>query len=335
MTDPAGFERADELVSRALIAGFSVGAGQIARWSRDGLLPRKLKQHGLGQGKGSEIRYPIGTAAQLLALCQFRRDFRKLEVVGWYLWLNGFPVDNRYWRAPLVSAANAFSGHRQLLRRRFLDTTGGIVSLRSSGSEFLATLSEARIENQEFRRARRRVGSDQIGEFVRLVATLAAGPYRAGAEHNEQDQAAEAKIFERGFGLTRAWTDKLKNGLTLLSGPIEPDLERLSVRLGKISKAHLMRSITPDRMTRARYELGLLLSGLKMTRDHFEKDHGKHAFGLGVLVEFAMITEIRLQALIILLFEVAIRSDQSNRLQEILAAIKVKRIPDERQSNST
>jgi hypothetical protein len=83
------------------------------------------------------------------------------------------------------------------------------------------------------------------------MVTLVAGPYRANAEHNEQDKAAEAKIFERGFGLARAWTDSLENGVTLLSGPIEPDLERFSVRLGKVSKAHMLRSITADKMARA------------------------------------------------------------------------------------
>lgn len=333
MNNSADFEPAKDLERRALEAGFSASTDQIARWSRDGLLPRKLKQHGFGQGNGSEIRYPHGTGDQLLALCQFhfRDGYRKLDAVGWYLWLNRFSVSDKYWRRPLALAATTIIDKQQLIKTRLLDTAMGIVSVRPAGRQMLAELSEARMENRQFRRARRRVGAAQIGDFYRLMATIAAGTYRADSQHNEDDRGEERSIFTRGFGLARAYIDRLDNGVTLLTEPFEVDLERFSTQLRKISKPSLLRLITTERMKQARDDLRLLLLGLVGAYSNFEKQRGKHAFGLGVIADFGTIKDVKLQAASILLFDATIRSDPGNRLREILAEIELKRVTNGRQ----
>jgi hypothetical protein len=337
MSNSAGFERARDLVRKAEEAGFCVSTEQIARWSRDGLLP-KPHQHGFGPVTGgSETHYPLKTGDQLLALCNFHftDGYRKLEVVGWYLWLNRFNVSDRYWRKPLGLAAASFTDNQQQIKRRLLDTASGIVSLRPAGIRVLAHLSDARTENRQFRRARRRVGSAQIGDFCRLMTTIAVGAYRTDSQHNESDRGEDRSLLEQGFGLARAYTDRLDNGVTLLSEPFEPDLEHFSTRLKKVSKASLLLLITTERMNRARDDLGLLFWGLRGAYRNLEKEHGKHAFGLGVVADFAMITDIKLQALTILMFDAAIRSDPNNRLREILAEIEAKRIPNGRQPDGT
>lgn len=333
MSETAGYELAADVAKRAKSAGFSVTTEQIARWSRDGLLPGS-RQKGLGQRSGSEVRYPIGTGDQLVALCTFHKQFRKLEDVGWYLWLNRFPVADRYWRTRLVAAAAFFEKSRNFLRNKILNTTSGIVSLRRSGERLFKSLSTVRSGNRQFRRARRRVGADQIGKFCEILATIAVGAYRTGVEPNEQESVANRKVSERGFGLTRARTDLLENGRPLLTTPIEINLEELSYRIAKVSKAALLKSIQLPQMARARDELRLLLTGLQRTYINLEKEHGKHAFGLGVIADFATITDIKLQALMILLFETIIRPG-SNQLREILDAIEAKRVNDVRQHESS
>jgi hypothetical protein len=124
----------------------------------------------------------------------------------------------------------------------------------------LTDLSGARSENRQFRRARKRVGTAQIGEFCRLMTTIAVGIYRV--QHNEADRQEECSIFKKGFGLARAYTDHLDNGATLLSHPFEPDLEKFSTRLKKVSRPSLLRSIIRDRMRQACNDLRLLFSGL-------------------------------------------------------------------------
>jgi hypothetical protein len=266
-----------------------------------------------------------------LALCGLHREYRNFEKAGWYLWLNGFSVSDRYWRTPLLSAALNFIDKRRLFKKKLLDVSQGIVSVRATGARVFEELSTVPINNRHFRRARRRVGSRQIGEFCRLMTTIAVGAYRAYSQHHEDERATESKVIERGLGLARAYRDQLDNGLTLLTKPVEADLEQLSVRVGKVSKPLLLRTITSEKMERARDELRLLLSGLRSTYLNLEARHGRHAFGLGVIADLAMITDIKLQALMILLFETTIRSDPRNRLREILAVIKAKRATDGRQ----
>ena len=131
---------------------------------------------------------------------------RKLDAVGWYLWLNRFSVSDKYWRRPLALAATTIADKQQLIKTRLLDTAMGIVSVRPVGRQMLAELFEARTENRQFRRARRRVGAAQIGDFYRLMATIAVGAYRADSQHNDTERGEERSLLERGFALARACT---------------------------------------------------------------------------------------------------------------------------------
>ena len=330
MADPVGFELAGDLVLRVQEAGFVVTTEQIARWNRAGLLPR-LHQHGLGRGHGSEIQYPVGTGDQLIALCFFHSKFRKLSVVGWYLWLNGFEVERKYWVLPLTSAAEFFERNRNTLKQKLVDNSQNIVSLRRAGDKLLRSLADGSLGNGQMRRVRRRVGRAQIGEFCRIMLTIWAGAYRSDGEANEQDREAEREIIVSGFGLRRAWIDRTADHYTLLNGPIEPDLEKISVQIGRITKAKMLRVIQSDQIESARDELRLLFLGLTVTYNELKNKHGIHAFGLGVMTDFGTITDIKLQALLIQLFELTIRSDPDNRLREILAVIEAKRVNHGRQ----
>jgi hypothetical protein len=322
MADSAGFERAKDLVLRAQEAGFDVSAEQIARWNRLGLL-LKPHQHGLGQGNGSEVLYPIGTGDQLIALLTIHRQFRKLEAVAWYLWLNGFSVAERYWRKPLGSAAIWFDERRRLFKTKIFDVAGHIVSFRRGVEGQFHNLANARIENRHFRRARRRVGTDQIAEVARTLLTIAIGEYRPDAEPSDITRIAEQKYTERVLGLAQARIDRLPNGQPLLTGRIEPVLEQLSERLSKITKAMMLQQIANGNIEVARDEFRFLLTGLQYTYQHHEKVLGKDAFGLGVITELGRITDIRSQAILILLFQTAIRYDSQNmvRLREIYRGI--------------
>ena len=51
------------------VSGVSISKGQLERWRAKGLLP-KVPQIGKGRGAGSEIRYPLGTAQQAVAIVQ-------------------------------------------------------------------------------------------------------------------------------------------------------------------------------------------------------------------------------------------------------------------------
>jgi hypothetical protein len=328
MAESAGFETARDLVLRVRGAGFDPGSDQIARWNRDGLLPKPY-QYGLGRGRGSEIRYPAGTGDQLLALCRIHAQFRKLGIVGWYLWLNNYEVNEKYWRRHLEKSATYFHNNRHLFKTKLFNAALGIVSIRRSGQKHFERLPNQRSENRHFRRARRRVGAGQIGEFTRILLTIAIGEYRAEADPSEETNAAERRTIERGLGFTGARTDRLPNGQPLLTDSIEPVLEQLSSRLAKVTKATMFQAISSGKIHRTRDELRYLLTGLRSAYLYHKNKRGKNAFGLGGIAEFATLSDIKLQALFILLFET---DDPGNmaRLREIYRAIQTTGVVDGR-----
>lgn len=92
-----------EIQRLCALANASVSKDQLERWRLKGLLP-KVSQVGKGRGAGSETHYPIGTANQAIAIVELLSVKEKLSFVGWQLWLRGFNVDERYWKAEIESA---------------------------------------------------------------------------------------------------------------------------------------------------------------------------------------------------------------------------------------
>jgi hypothetical protein len=87
-----GNESREHVIAYASGLGYLVTPTQMVRWHRAGLLPRP-SQRPLGRGRGTMTTYPLGTAAQVVALCQIRDDERRLDRVAFRLWWGGFTVD--------------------------------------------------------------------------------------------------------------------------------------------------------------------------------------------------------------------------------------------------
>src|SRR5258706_3364927 len=84
----------DEALSREKLP--PVTRYQLERWRGCGLLPRVEQiPHAY---RGSEVRYPRGTAAQAVEIQKLLRVKKDLEFVGWELWWRGFPVADCFWR---------------------------------------------------------------------------------------------------------------------------------------------------------------------------------------------------------------------------------------------
>lgn len=89
-----------EIQQLCALANASVSKDQLERWRTRGLLP-KVIQVGKGRGSGSETRYPIGTANQAIAIVELLAVKEKLSFVGWQLWMRGFDVSDKYWKAAI------------------------------------------------------------------------------------------------------------------------------------------------------------------------------------------------------------------------------------------
>ena len=70
-----------------------VSERQLRRWRDEGLLPRAFDQRWLGRGLGSATFYPAGSCRQLREIVRWFAHDRRVDIVRWALWCNGFPVD--------------------------------------------------------------------------------------------------------------------------------------------------------------------------------------------------------------------------------------------------
>jgi hypothetical protein len=64
---------------------------QLRRYQQNGLIP-KPRQVGLGRAKGTEVRYPSGTAEQLVAASKAMKS-KSFGIARWRLWWDGWPID--------------------------------------------------------------------------------------------------------------------------------------------------------------------------------------------------------------------------------------------------
>jgi hypothetical protein len=101
-------EPRDQVIADAARAGHAITADQLARWHRAGLLPRP-RQLSLGRGRGTISVYPAGTGEQVVALCQFKDEDRRLDRVACRLWWEGFPVDLALIRRQLLKTADGIA----------------------------------------------------------------------------------------------------------------------------------------------------------------------------------------------------------------------------------
>lgn len=106
-----------DLQSAFAVASVQISKDQLERWRGKGLLP-KVQQVGRGRATGgSDVRYPIGTARQAMAIAHHLGEKRKLDRIGWELWIEGFQVDEAHWRVPLEKARKQISTVHGVVQR--------------------------------------------------------------------------------------------------------------------------------------------------------------------------------------------------------------------------
>ena len=85
----------------AVLAELDLSMDQVRRWRREGLLPDVIQES--QAYRGSVVRYPKGTCAQMRTAAALFKDKSRADYVGIRLWRRGFPVDEKYWRPRLRS----------------------------------------------------------------------------------------------------------------------------------------------------------------------------------------------------------------------------------------
>jgi hypothetical protein len=199
-------DTADELITRMQSLGHTVTRTELARWHRAGLLPPP-KRHSLGRGRGMVSVYPVGTADQLQALCEFHRLEKRLPYVAWRLWWAGYDVSMiSIWL--FLEQANAEWGR-------------GIEKLKElqKHPEMLTAILDRRISKRTLAQARKRVGKKNFPTFVSVLFRIGTGKFEGYAVDTETGtDSRERAIVETGLGLRRARTERIGGAKPWLAG---------------------------------------------------------------------------------------------------------------------
>ncbi len=99
--DWSGWETQEQV--DACLAENGVSHDRMVRWRREGLLADV--QQSQNAYHGSTVYYPAGTCAQIAAAALLFEGKNRVPYVGWHLWWEGYPVDEKHWLPRLQKTA--------------------------------------------------------------------------------------------------------------------------------------------------------------------------------------------------------------------------------------
>jgi hypothetical protein len=152
----------DDLRQLAAKHGHKVSDVQFGQWHRFGLLPEPDRRW-LGKSHGSaKAIYPPAAAAQLVRLCQLRKEkrTRRLDHLAWYLWWEGYDVPMGRIREFLEGEAHRLDGAAAGWRAKSPEERQSVVEAEF-GEEKRLSADETLVS-----RARRRVGKKALPNFL-------------------------------------------------------------------------------------------------------------------------------------------------------------------------
>ena len=208
-------ESKESLILAAKRKGFPVSSAKLARWQRNGLLPRP-DQISLGR-HGSRVEYLDGTTNQLIALCGYLKVKRNFEAIRWRLWWDGFPIKIRYVTDALKKLVSELSDFKSV----YVDPLTG--SLNDAGLKLKEQASTARLKKPAVAQARGRVRKKQFGGVIESFVQLFFGLDSRTLEEPERQEAVDkASGLEKArsiHGQTFVKEEYLPQLKTLLTAP--------------------------------------------------------------------------------------------------------------------
>ncbi len=281
MTPTPSGETNRELLQLAHEHGFDLKKETLARWHREGLLPKPETQS-LGKTHGTQSVYPPGTGRQLLALCEIRRQEGRLLHVAWRLWWEGYTVSMGMIRQLLKQVVTEWGE----IKQKLVDPETG--KLSEWAWDQIDRAQTDRLESMGY--SRKRTGQERFSTLARVMMEVAAGQfdgYEADATTLKADD--ERQIVERGLGLDRARKDRLLGQGPLYVGESEDLLKEMSTTIGRLFAPEVLEEelgkLTDEDLARARDEMRLVLAPIEMFSLFADRIFGRGAFGLSLALD--------------------------------------------------
>ncbi len=179
----------------ACLREIGMTSDQVIRWRREGLLPQVEQVP--DAYRGSTVRYPIGTCAQIRAAQALFREKNRNAFVGLRLWRLGFPVREDYWRPRLKRF-----GLRADRVLWFINRLAARFDREDHGETLQERAARHPASNIILSRIRRRLNLDERGAFLRVIIEIGTGKFDGfeppipGEPRHDED--ATIKAFDFG-----------------------------------------------------------------------------------------------------------------------------------------
>jgi hypothetical protein len=286
-------DTADELITHMQALGFTVTRTELARWHRAGLLPHP-QRHSLGRGRGMISVYPVGTANQLQALCEFHRAEKRLPYVAWRLWWVGYNIPFQYARQFLEEAKATW--HRGIRELQDLEEHPEMMP------EFIEHTRVIRFHFKPLTQARKRVGSKDFPTFTSVLVRIASGTFEGYTiDPQTGTDARERAIVEKAFGLRRARTERVGGAKPWLAGvDISEAFKMCSALLRVYPPGNDLEMALDSDLMNARDEVRSFLTFMESLSTTLDSVLGQGALGLSVLADVIRTLGPRDQAMMLL-----------------------------------
>ena len=224
------WETREDLANAFAGAGVTISYDQLERWRGKGLLP-KARQAGAGKGQGTIVYFPKGTAAQAIAIQRHLNEYEKLDYAGWRLWLEGFQVDDRYWRPHIEMACRNLIRVREFIQsveRRHERGTGQDTIYDKVGKKLLRRLP--------FYNPLSKLPNEIQASIPRVIAEIILGVFSTFQLHIMDDDGIKYRdTFLSGTGIVPHGKASRYSDAFDFKSHIESVLSVLSVSIEDIS----------------------------------------------------------------------------------------------------
>lgn len=149
---------------------------------------------GLGYGKGSQSYYPKDALGYAIAAHAYLKKARKLETVGWSMWLDGFDVADRYWKEPIIARAKRLDAIADNLGLAFHGD--GATDIYARLNKFIGQKNLP----PPLRQIRKALGAEQTVQFFETLILIFLGEFcEFGTGVNLKDDLQAQKVTEIGL----------------------------------------------------------------------------------------------------------------------------------------
>lgn len=289
-----------ELASELRAQGADVPESTLRSWREKGLLPTATR--------GGVARYPLASIEQAVAAHALSLRKKRAKFIGWHLWLQGYEVDDKYWKTVLKEVGNnQFKWLRRIARSLNSGYDNEIDALEMKMMDQANTTSFPRPVSGYTRR----MNTVDKAAVLSTIANSVAGTLEDGDEALDRERLGS---LQTAIGAASANTDLVQNVGFSFEVALDQIIRALPQATNFKSNASLFTGNRVRLLEEARRDFVFGLQTAIELNEAFSWIFGPNAFGMRAASWFRWNAPIKIQASLILLWVALKESDRMETL---------------------